>query len=191
MGYDLKSEISKHLGPNETLLWVGSPKKGILFSIVDIFLIPFSILWCSFAIFWLLGTIHLGLYHFAPFGVPLVYIGLMMVFGRFIVDALRRKHTIYGLTDKRIIIQSGVYSTTVKSLHIKSLANIECEEKSNGSGTIILSPKTLLILGPQTRRLAWGNGMSWWPGYAQTPSLYLIKDVREVYRKLIEIKQEK
>lgn len=37
--------------------------------------------------------------------------------------------------------------------------------------------------------MRWGNGMNWWPGIKETPSLDLIQDVRKVYNKIIEIQK--
>jgi hypothetical protein len=37
----------------------------------------------------------------------------------------------------------------------------------------------------------WSDGMNWWPGAKPTPSLYLIKDVRMVYQKIIELQKAK
>ena len=108
MRRNIQSELRQHLDSNERLLWTGQPKKGILFRTADIFLIPFSVLWCGFAIFWMIMASQAGL--FALFGIPFVIIGLIFVFGRFIIDAKQRENTFYGVTEDRIIIKSGVFS---------------------------------------------------------------------------------
>jgi hypothetical protein len=182
MDYNLTTELQEHLDTNEKLIWTGQPKKGIVFRTADIFLIPFSLLWCGFAIFWVIMASQ-GSIFFAMFGIPFVIIGLIFVFGRFIIDAKQRENTYYGLTDDRIIIKSGVYKKTIKSLNVRTLSDIEYDEKSDGSGTINIGPKNPMMI--------WGNGMNWWPGIKATPSLDLIKDVRNVYNKIIEIQKSK
>ena len=182
MDYNLTTELQEHLDTNEKLIWTGQPKKGIVFRTADIFLIPFSLLWCGFAIFWVIMASQ-GSIFFAMFGIPFVIIGLIFVFGRFIIDAKQRENTYYGLTDDRIIIKSGVYKKTIKSLNVRTLSDIEYDEKSDGSGTINIGPKNPMMI--------WGNGMNWWPGIKTTPSLDLIKDVRNVYNKIIEIQKSK
>jgi hypothetical protein len=182
MDYNLTTELQEHLDTNEKLIWTGQPKKGIVFRTADIFLIPFSLLWCGFAIFWVIMASQ-GSIFFAMFGIPFVIIGLIFVFGRFIIDAKQRENTYYGLTDDRIIIKSGFYKKTIKSLNVRTLSDIEYDEKSDGSGTINIGPKNPMMI--------WGNGMNWWPGIKATPSLDLIKDVRNVYNKIIEIQKSK
>lgn len=97
--YDI-TELQQYLDTNEKLLWTGRPKTGIVFRTADIFLIPFSLLWCGFAIFWVTMASQASIF-FAMFGIPFVVIGLMLVFGRFIIDAKLRAHTYYGLTNNR------------------------------------------------------------------------------------------
>lgn len=183
MDYNLTTDLQEHLDSNEKLIWAGQPKKGIFFRTSDIFLIPFSLLWCGFAIFWVIMASH-GSIFFAMFGIPFVFIGLIFVFGRFIIDAKQRENTFYGLTDDRIIIKSGVYKKSIKSLNIRTLSDIEYDEKNDGSGTINIGPKNPMMM-------MWGSGMSWWPGIKATPSLDLIQDVRKVYNKIIEIQKTK
>jgi hypothetical protein len=184
MDFNLTTELQEHLDTNEKLIWTGQPKKGIVFRTADIFLIPFSLLWCGFAIFWFTTAISSGApFFFAMFGIPFVVIGLIFVFGRFIIDAKQRENTFYGLTDDRIIIKSGVYKKTIKSLNIRTLSDIEYDEKNDGSGTINIGPKNPMMI--------WGNGMNWWPGIKAIPSLDLIQDVRQVYKKITEIQKAK
>lgn len=143
MKQDLDSELRGHLEVNEVLVWTGKPKEGIVFRVADIFLIPFSVVWCGFAIFWFI-TAAKGGGLFALFGVPFVLVGLMFVFGRFIIDAKIRENTIYGLSKERVVIKSGLFSKSVQSINIKTLSNLEYIEKSDGSGTIYLGPKNQL-----------------------------------------------
>lgn len=182
MDFKTSNELKDHLDINENLIWTGRPKKGIIFRASDIFLIPFSILWCGFAIFWFTTALASGApFFFALFGVPFVIVGLNFVFGRFIIDAKHRANTIYGLTDNRIIIKSGIFSQSIKSLNIKTISDIEYEEKGDGSGTI--------TIGPKNPMMTWGRGLELYPGNKTTPSLDLIQDVRKVYNKIIEIQK--
>jgi len=182
MDFLTSSELQPHLDSNEKLIWSGQPKRGIIFRSADIFVIPFSILWCGFAIFWLYSALNSGApLYFALFGVPFVVIGLIFVFGRFLIDAKQREHTFYGITTDRIIIKSGVFKKSVKSLNIRTLSDLEYTEKSDGSGTISIGPRNVFMM--------WGNGMNWWPGVKVNPSLESIPEVRMVYNKIIELQR--
>ncbi|MFY7943703.1 MAG: hypothetical protein ACOVNZ_03940 [Crocinitomicaceae bacterium] len=184
MDFNVTTELRQHLESNEKLVWTGRPKTGIVFRTADIFLIPFSLFWCGFAIFWFTSALASGApFFFAMFGIPFVVMGLIFVFGRFIIDAKQRENTYYGVTDDRIIIKSGIYRKSIKSLNIKTLSEIEYVEKNDGSGTINIGPKNPMMI--------WGNGMNWWPGVKATPSLELIPDVRKVYNKIIEIQKSR
>jgi hypothetical protein len=184
MDYNLTNELQQYLDTNEKLLWTGRPKRGLVFRQADLLLIPFSLLWCGFAIFWLTTALNAGApLFFALFGGAFVVMGLIFVFGRFIIDAKQREHTYYGLTNDRIIIRSGMYKKSIKSLNIKTLTDIEYDERSDGSGTITIGPKNPMMM--------WGNGMSWWPGMKAAPSLDFIQDVRKVYNKIIEVQRNR
>lgn len=181
---DLNTELRQHLDNNENLLWVGQPQTGLVFRSADIFLIPFSILWCGFAIFWFISAISSGApFLFSLFGLPFVAIGLFFVFGRFVVDAKQRENTMYGITEDRIIIKSGIFNKSVKTLNIRTISDIEYTEKNDGSGTISIGPKNPMMV--------WGNGMNWWPGMKPNPQLDLIPNVRKVYNQIIELQKNK
>ena len=49
MNTDPEYELRTLLDTNEKLVWSGYPRKGLIFRTADIFLIPFSLLWCGFA----------------------------------------------------------------------------------------------------------------------------------------------
>lgn len=172
---DTSNELNQYLDKGERLVWSDKPKTGIIFSPFDIFLIPFSLFWCGFAIFWMAAASQAS-FIFAMFGLPFVLIGLMMVFGRFIFDAQHRKHTTYGLTNKRLIVKSGTFVKKVHSIDLVSMTNLEFVEKQDGSGTI--------SWGIQTPFSSSYSGMNWWPGVKIPPSIALIADVRKVFNKI-------
>lgn len=181
---EIENELHGSLGPEEKLLWTGKPKTGIVFRNTDIFLVPFSILWAGIAVFWesTVLTMDDTPFPFALFGIPFVLIGLYITVGRFFVDAKKRSNTVYGITQDRIIIKSGIFSREIKSLNIRTLSDVSLSQKTDNSGTI--------TLGPTDLRYSMMRGMEW-PGVKQPPCLELIDDVKTVYDVIIGLQRQK
>jgi hypothetical protein len=178
MNYEIETDLQGALSYNEKLLWTGRPKTGIVFRTSDIPLIPFSLLWFGVAIFWEYNVLKTGISFFALFGIPFIIMGLYISIGRFYFDALRRKNTSYGITDNRVIIKSGLFSKSIKSLNIRSMTDLSFTEKRDGSGTI--------SFGPADPRYSMFRGFSYWPGINLQPGFELIEDVKTVYNILLE-----
>lgn len=130
-------EVLRELAPGERLLWSGRPPQGFRLTRADIFLVPFSLAWCGFAVFWEAMVLTSGApVLMAAWGVPFVLAGLYIVAGRFVVDARGRARTFYGLTDQRVVFVTGAFSRTVTSIGLRDLNGIELTETSGGSGSI-------------------------------------------------------
>jgi hypothetical protein len=167
--------VRTELGGNERLLWSGRPRKGIVFRAVDLFLVPFSLLWGGFAIFWEFSVLASDAPpFFVAWGIPFVLAGLYLIFGRFLMDARQRERTCYGVTNERVIIVSGLFRRSVKSLNLRTLSGITMDQRADGSGTI--------TFGPAPPWSWWYSGI-WWPGIGQQapPRFELIQDVKVAY----------
>jgi len=114
--------IQPYLVGTEHLRWSGRPKQGLMLRNSDAFLIPFSLLWGGFAFYWEYGVFKSGgPSFFLLFVGALVLMGLYIIFGRFIYDAIARTKTYYGISDKRIVIASGIRRLQVKSVNLPTL----------------------------------------------------------------------
>jgi len=180
--FELEEELRSNLSAGEKLIWAGKPKKGIVFRSSDIYLIPFSLFWGGFALFWETSVFVTGApFFFRLWGIPFVLVGLYMMIGRFFVDAKQRANTTYGITADRIIIKSGIFTKEIKSLNIKNLTDITLVQKADNSGTI--------NLGPSDLRYSMVQGIVW-PGAKQTPRFEFIDDVKTVYDKIVELQRQ-
>jgi hypothetical protein len=126
-------------------------------------------------VFWELGVITSGAPLFVRlWGIPFVLVGLYIVFGRFVVEAQQRATTFYGLTDKNVIIVSGLLSKKVKRLNLRTISDVSLDERKDGRGTI--------TFGPTPPFHAW-SAATGWPGmgHRAVPAFDMIENARSVY----------
>jgi hypothetical protein len=163
------------LDRGERQLWAGAPRRGLVLRASDALLIPFSLMWGGFAVFWEASVLRDGApIFFALWGVPFVLMGIYITVGRFFVDAARRARTAYAVTNERIVIEVGgvgPFAGSTKSLPLRTLSEVQLRERSDRVGTI--------TFGPQPFRAAAFGGS--WPGGHQVPAFDLIPDARRVY----------
>lgn len=143
-----REKFSSELIDGETISWAGQPDPSVIFSKSDAIMIPFSLLWGGFAIFWELsalapckpGSGSGGTdFIFPLFGVPFVLIGIYMIIGRFFYKAWKKKRTYYAVTDQRILILTKTGSTNLQALFFKDIPAIQKSVCKNGIGSIIFS----------------------------------------------------
>ncbi len=170
-------DIRKQLSPNEPILWWGRPRQGLVLRGSDALLIPFSLLWCGFTIFWessVLSSPNAPVF-FVLWGVPFVAVGIYMVVGRFFVEARQRSSTFYAVTPERVLIISGLFSREVKSLSLKTITDLSLSQGKNDQGSI--------TFGPQNPFASMFGGIPAWPGVSQQqgPRFDLVPDAKHVY----------
>jgi len=159
----------------EKIVWWGQPAAGFLLTGRDWLLIPFSLMWGGFAIFWETNVVRSN----APFfmqlwGVPFVLIGLYLVAGRFLVDAWLRQRILYAVTDKRILILRSAPFSKFTALSLDQLPDVSLTERADGRGTI--------RFGTQAPSWSGRQGISaWTPSLDATPQFFAIEDARRVF----------
>ena len=88
MDWDAQKEIQAAVGPSEVIQWAGRPRRGFLLRRRDWGLIPFSLLWGGFALFWEYKAVTMGApLFFALFGGFFVIAGFYFIAGRFVERA--------------------------------------------------------------------------------------------------------
>jgi hypothetical protein len=185
--------FDSYLDPGEHLLWSGQPKQGIRLQATDVIMIPFSLMWGGFAFFWealALGLVPMSGKHghtnaapifMALWGIPFCLIGLYMIFGRFFGDALTRRKTWYGFTDKRVIVLRSFLSTSVTSIDYANLTNLNLVERGDRSGDILFGQDLAMMLT--------GGNFGRARSSRLLPGFYLLPDARNIYNQLREVQQ--
>lgn len=180
--YERESQIRRYLDPEERLEWSGGPRRGLVLGPIDVVLVPFSLMWGGSAIAWEASVLRSGAPTlFVLVGILFVAGGVYLMLGRFVVDARRRANTSYGLTNRRVIIVTGVFSKSIKSLPLGEISSITLDERADRSGTIFLAqPHPILLRYPGIR----------WPGTSQhqVPALQWIQDSKAVHDLLLEVR---
>lgn len=120
----------------------------------------FAIIWLAMVVF-IIGSARTMSRNMAPFtgggaiwgplaifdaaGFLFIAIGLYMLVGRFFVDARIRANTYYGLTDKRILIVTGLFENHFISIPLEQLDELSVTRWADGSGTIRFGQPTYLM----------------------------------------------
>lgn len=159
---------------DERIIWEGRPYQGFLVRPIEIFLIPFSLAWGGFALYWNISVWTTGApIFFSLFGLPFLAMGLYFVIGRFYFDAAIRKRIAYFVTNKRILIVKGGQELMTKSLDLDRLPSLEFDERQDGTGTI--------RFGAPTGLFGANNFGIWQPTSDPSPQFIRIPNVRSAY----------
>lgn len=137
---DIERIVTRELEPGERLLWSGRPGQGLRLRRADALVIPFSLTWASFFVFWGAAAIKSEASRWAAlYGIPFLAAGAYFVFGRFVVDVWKRQGTLYGVTDRRVMVLSGHFSARTTSYALGTLPAVTLTERRNGEGDVVLA----------------------------------------------------
>lgn len=160
---------------NERTLWSGEPGHGLYFQPLDLFLVPFSLVWCGFAIFWTRTVSSTGAPGFFDlWGLMFVAVGLYFVFGRFVVDMWVRSGTHYSVTDRRILIDRGGPFPRQIAISLADLPPVSLRGGAFGQGTIRFGESYN----------AWGGSRgfgAWSPSLDPTPQFIKVDNAKDVF----------
>ena len=144
---DLRQMVEQELETMEHVRWVAQPRPGRLARKalpIVLFAIPFT----GFAVFWLVMAFTMTrstpgpgpAFLFPLFGVPFLLVGLAMLSSPLWYRRKARR-TVYVITDRRAIVFSGGWSTTVDSFDPAKIKGRSKRLKGDGSGDIIFEER--------------------------------------------------
>jgi hypothetical protein len=176
----LHSNLQPWLSGREELIWVGQPWQGLRLYKDDWLLIPGLVIPAL-----IIGTIGIILWS-APFllaqliAIATWAIAFYMVFGRFLLDAYIRSRTIYGITNRRIIIYKKGTKEAM-SVALGSLKPLRVLARNDQYGTIFLPPNDPAMVG-----LIYNHFPPFIPDY--TENLVMIPNAQRVYELIQDIR---
>ena len=174
--------INTEVSSKEKLLWSGKPQLGPRLTARDLFIIPFSLLWCIPVSAMFIGDGR-ALTQNAPFPFMLfpaifLIVGIYLMFGRFLHDAWRRSRIVYGLTDKRAIIITG---SKIKSLPITSATEVQFKPHRKGRSSIQFGASGSIFSMNHSQQ------MGIWTGAPFAPTFEGIEGGDKVYKQIKDI----
>lgn len=169
-------DLNSRLLSGERIVWSGAPGQGLLLTSADMMMIPFSLVWCGFTIVWETTAFSQGgPAFFLLFGAAFVLVGVYLVVGRFVLDALVRRDMQYAVTNKRILISRAGLFSKFTALSLDGLPEATLSERANGRGTIRFGRPVQFLTGGT------GSFVNWTPSLDPTPQLLNIEDARTVF----------
>lgn len=181
--------VQPELLSGETIVWAGQPNTRVIFHKQDLYMVPFSLLWGGFAIFWEASVSGLWESNGRPgipwsfgmlWGIPFVVAGQYFIWGRFLYDAWLKRHTYYALTNRRVIVVQNGWSRRMASSYLNSLPNLVKEGGAKGVGTLRFNQSD--SLSSRQRQLAAWNALS----VGDVPTFVDVEDVDSLYRLISE-----
>jgi hypothetical protein len=194
MDTDSVVELQPELLPGETLYWTGRPNTSVIFHKEDAMMIPFSLMWGGFALFWEFGaagawgskqSTGTGNWFFLLWGIPFIVIGQYMIWGRFVVTYWKKCRTFYGVSNKRVLVVQNGFSKKMASAYLENLSTIAKEEGANGIGTLRFTPENY---SDSSR----GKGFTAWDGMdiGSVPVFADVDQIADVYRLVSDLKEK-
>jgi hypothetical protein len=179
-----KSKLVEYeLLPNEDVLWQGHPVVWKLFNAHDLYLIPFSLFWCAITVPMFITGLRSGNLIFII--LPHAWIGLYILFGRFIYKIIRKQHTLYIVTNRRVLLIHHLLGKRVQAFNLDHLPGLEKAVGLAGIGNI--------TFGDTVHKTWWNRGQT---NYSNTgmdifghtiPGFYDIHDVEQVFQLIVEL----
>lgn len=144
-----RDQIRPDLSPEEKLVWSDNPKSSLRHALRSLPIALFGIFFFGFAMFWTylaseplrngfdLETNVSGLI-FAMFGIPFILIGAGLLLSP-LWAAIKARHTVYAVTDQRLIIKQTFPVSRLRSWEINKINSLTRAGAAEGPGDILFA----------------------------------------------------
>jgi hypothetical protein len=135
-------KIQSELMSGESIYWAGMPNPRVVLHSDDWAMIPFSLVWTGFFIFWEADALgywrdkshQVGTHVFMVlWGIPFLVMGNYIVWGRFLHDAWLKRRTYYGVTNRRLLVLQEGWHRKTSTTFLVEIPQIEREGASIGT----------------------------------------------------------
>lgn len=186
-------KLQPELSSGERIQWAAMPNPSIIFHSDDWSVIPFSLIWTGFFVFWeglSLGIWRVNAKPSAPdtfmvlWGIPFLLIGQYMVWGRFFEDAWLKRRTYYAITDRRVLLLQEGWKRKTQFSYLESIPEISRE--GGDVGTLWLGAKLPTFGGGGTKTSGWSR----FAISDGAPMLADIDDLDSVYHLILDLREK-
>jgi hypothetical protein len=187
-----------HPEAGEQILWTGAPLGRIEAGIKDLFLVPFSIIWCGFAFVWEYNAIKIFIttgnkpyIFFSIFGSIFVLVGIYLLIGRFFYEAYVAGNTSYILTDRRAVILIESFPKRLQSIFTDKLDTIGLVAGKGTAGSVTFGKGSYSsyynnsVFYNQVTGMYQQNGVNV-PFYNPPPGFYNIENAAKVHQLILK-----
>jgi hypothetical protein len=178
----------------EYIIWSEKPELSVRFTKSDIFLIPFSLFICLFALFFefvaITGVINfvaiadkqniLSTMIFSIIGLIVIYYGYYLSFGRFKYKIRKNSNTYYALTNMRALILYNLDKKTLKTTVISTLKNVLIFGKKNNIGSIFLGSSAIFRNLNFNQKFYGNTGLDFFIDKFFTGEAFVFYDIEDV-----------
>ena len=152
-------QVRKYVREDEELLWLGVPDASVWVSAEDARLIPFSIIFCGFGLFWVYSAVTSGApVMFCLLGSSFVAFGFYAVVGHFWYKWYHKRHTAYAITTRRAMI---VRPRSFADLPLRDQPVEVRRSRDSRHASVTFPDKRVLERKPAS---AWGKPRGYAPG---------------------------
>jgi hypothetical protein len=188
-------ELQSELSSGESFAWAGQPSRKVVFHPQDWFVIPFSLMWGGFAIFWeasvlgFFGAVHTKGVNpvsgfMALFGSPFVLIGQYLIWGRFLYASWKKGRIFYAVTNKRVLVVNRAPFHRVVAAFLQQLPAVEKSVRADGIGTITFGLVPMMY-GRRSNQASLDGGLS-----SPIPTFVDVEDAEGVYRIVSDLREK-